>query len=144
MPPEPVWQVMPVVAVCERMCRVDGWMRRYLRCVSGIGMLIWRSARCHVFEAVGGSRLFSQRGVQLAVCLPEYYTSRNSYVERVLGARLRDLDGAVAGIHGSLVDSEDLVAEYQCITLRRFQLPLVGRYGPLDLLNGQDGEALLA
>lgn len=41
MPPEPVGQVMPVGTVCERMCRVDGWMRRYLRCVSGIGMLIW-------------------------------------------------------------------------------------------------------
>ena len=48
---------------------------------------------------------------QLTEGLPKDYTARNCHVERMFGARLGDLDCAVAQINGRLIDTKNLIAK---------------------------------
>ena len=55
--------------------------------------------------------LVIERLSQLSERLPKNHSARNGHVERMFGARLGDLDRAVAQINGRLIDAKDLIAK---------------------------------
>ncbi len=60
------------------------------------------------------------------------------HVDRVLRARLRNLDGPVAQVDDRLIDPRHLVAEDQRIAPPRLRAEGIERHGSLDLLHGMD------